>query len=144
MPDGCARQDSPAGVAAGTDAADVEFSAGQFRVVGTDRAIQILDLAERLRTGAPEELSGGLDSVAKFVSPQMSFPNGCHVCEVEVDPETGVFAVVGYVAVDDASLSAPSAPAIGLYLPTTEVTDSRILYFASLISEAGRSARSHL
>ena len=45
--------------------------------------------------GMPEDLSGGLDNVAKFVSPQMSFPNGCHVCEVEIDPETGVVAVVG-------------------------------------------------
>ena len=43
----------------------------------------------------PEDLAGGLDNVAKFVSPQMSFPNGCHVCEVEIDPETGVVAVVG-------------------------------------------------
>jgi carbon-monoxide dehydrogenase large subunit len=49
----------------------------------------------------PDDLSGGLDNVAKFVSPQMSFPNGCHVCEVEVDPETGGVAVVGYTAVDD-------------------------------------------
>ena len=39
--------------------------------------------------------------MADFVSPQMSFPNGCHVCEVEIDPQTGVAAVVGYVAVDD-------------------------------------------
>ena len=44
---------------------------------------------------------GVLDSVAKFVSPQMSFPNGCHICEVEIDPETGVVAVVAYTAVDD-------------------------------------------
>ena len=43
----------------------------------------------------------GLDNVAKFVSPQMSFPNGCHICEVEIDPETGAIAVVGYTAVDD-------------------------------------------
>ena len=47
------------------------------------------------------DLAGGLDSVAKFTSPQMSFPNGCHVCEVEIDPDTGVVAVVGYTAVDD-------------------------------------------
>ena len=73
-----------------------------FRVAGTDRAIPILDLAQHMRaTAMPEELSGGLDSVAKFVSPQMSFPNGCHVCEVEIDPETGVVAVVAYTAVDD-------------------------------------------
>jgi carbon-monoxide dehydrogenase large subunit len=82
---------------------DVEFADGAFRVRGTDRAIGLLDLAARARTlpNIPPELAGGLDSSAKFVSPQMSFPNGCHVTEVEVDPETGAVAVVGYAAVDD-------------------------------------------
>ena len=82
---------------------DVEFEDGRFRVAGTDREIGIVDLARRARTlaGLPEDLAGGLDSTAKFVSPQMSFPNGCHVCEVEIDPETGVVTVVGYAAVDD-------------------------------------------
>jgi carbon-monoxide dehydrogenase large subunit len=82
---------------------DVTFAAGQFRVAGTDRALGILELARRARTmpGRPEDLAGGLDSTATFVSPQMSFPNGCHVTEVEVDPETGAVTVVGYTAVDD-------------------------------------------
>jgi carbon-monoxide dehydrogenase large subunit len=82
---------------------DVAFAEGQFRVTGTDRAIGILELARRARTLAdvPDDLAGGLDSTAKFVSPQMSFPNGCHVAEVEVDPETGAVRVVGYTAVDD-------------------------------------------
>jgi carbon-monoxide dehydrogenase large subunit len=84
------------------DVKDIEFTDGMFRVVGTDRAISILDLAARLReSGTPEQLAGGLDNVAKFVSPQMSFPNGCHVCEVEIDPETGAVTVVAYSAVDD-------------------------------------------
>jgi aerobic carbon-monoxide dehydrogenase large subunit len=83
--------------------ADVEFVDGRFRIRGTDRAIGLLDLAirARARTDAPPELAEGLDSTAKFVSPQMSFPNGCHVTEVEVDPETGRVSVVGYAAVDD-------------------------------------------
>jgi carbon-monoxide dehydrogenase large subunit len=82
---------------------DVEFAAGRFRVKGTDRAIGLLDLAARARTlpDLAPDLQGGLDSTAKFVSPQMSFPNGCHVTEVEIDPETGAVAVVGYAAVDD-------------------------------------------
>lgn len=85
-----------------TDVADIDFSDGIFRVVGTDRTISILDLAARMRvTAVSEDSSGGLDSVAKFVSPQMSFPNGCHICEVEIDPETGVVAVMAYAAVDD-------------------------------------------
>ena len=79
------------------DVGDIEFADGTFRVVGTDRAIPILELAQRMRAtrNARGALSGGLDNVAKFVSPQMSFPNGCHVCEVEIDPQTGVVAVVG-------------------------------------------------
>jgi carbon-monoxide dehydrogenase large subunit len=82
---------------------DVEFVAGCFRVRGTDRALGLLELAARARTlpGLPAELADGLDSSAKFVSPQMSFPNGCHVTEVEIDPETGALSVVGYAAVDD-------------------------------------------
>jgi carbon-monoxide dehydrogenase large subunit len=82
---------------------DVEFSAGTFSVAGTDLRIPILDLARQAReaTDLPEELQGGLDSVGEFTSPQMSFPNGCHVCEIEIDPDTGVVAVVGYTAVDD-------------------------------------------
>jgi carbon-monoxide dehydrogenase large subunit len=84
-------------------ATDIEFAGGTFRVSGTDRAIPILELAARARTmpGLPDDLQGGLDTVATFQSPQMSFPNGCHVCEVEIDPETGTVAVVGYAAVDD-------------------------------------------
>ena len=84
-------------------AEDVEFAGGRFRVKGTDRAIGVLELAVRARTLAhePDDLAGGLDSTAKFVSPQMSFPNGCHVTEVEIDPETGAVSVVGYAAVDD-------------------------------------------
>ena len=84
-------------------ATDVEFAGGTFSVSGTDLKIPILDLARRARTMSdlPDDLERGLDVVSEFVSPQMSFPNGCHVCEVEIDPLTGVAAVVGYAAVDD-------------------------------------------
>ncbi|HEY6833687.1 MAG TPA: xanthine dehydrogenase family protein molybdopterin-binding subunit [Pseudolabrys sp.] len=82
---------------------DVAFAEGAFGVPGTDLKMPILELARRARATAdlPEELRGGLDAVGEFVSPQMSFPNGCHVCEVEIDPDTGTVAVVGYTAVDD-------------------------------------------
>jgi carbon-monoxide dehydrogenase large subunit len=82
---------------------DVEFAEGAFAVAGTDLKIPILELAQRAREAddLPQELKGGLDTVGEFTSPQMSFPNGCHVCEVEVDPDTGMVSVVGYVAVDD-------------------------------------------
>jgi carbon-monoxide dehydrogenase large subunit len=81
---------------------DIEFNDGMFRVRGTNRTMPILELAARMRSkDVPEALAGGLDNAAKFVSPQMSFPNGCHICEVEIDPETGTVSVVGYTAVDD-------------------------------------------
>jgi aerobic carbon-monoxide dehydrogenase large subunit len=81
---------------------DLEFEDGRFRVRGTDRTIGILEVAARAQAGdLPPDLAGGLDSVATFTTPQMSFPNGCHVCEVEIDPETGVVQVVCYAAVDD-------------------------------------------
>jgi carbon-monoxide dehydrogenase large subunit len=84
------------------DIGSIEFGDGMFRVTGTNRAMPILELAQRLRSGPmPEALAGGLNTVAKFVSPQMSFPNGCHICEVEIDPDTGIVAVVAYTAVDD-------------------------------------------
>jgi len=83
--------------------ADVEFDQGTYRVSGTDRAIGILEVARRARTAAdlPDELQGGMDAVEKFVSPQMTFPNGCHVSEVEIDPDTGVVSIERYAAVDD-------------------------------------------
>ncbi len=74
-------------------AADIEYGKGEFRVAGTDRRVGWKELAQK--NGA------ALNAVATFTAPEMSFPNGCHVCEVEVDPETGVVSVVGYAAVDD-------------------------------------------
>jgi aerobic carbon-monoxide dehydrogenase large subunit len=82
--------------------ADIEFSQGRFAIAGTDRGIGIMDLAKRLREGglpdgAPASLD--VDHVSKEVP--STFPNGCHVAEVEVDPETGVVQIVGYTGVND-------------------------------------------
>jgi aerobic carbon-monoxide dehydrogenase large subunit len=84
-------------------ASDIEFAGGVYRVAGTDLKMPILELAQRAHAldNLPDDLKNGLDTLGEFISPQMSFPNGCHVCEVEIDPVTGVTAVVGYVAVDD-------------------------------------------
>ena len=71
---------------------DVEFSAGEFRVAGTDLRIGWADLAG---TGTP------LAGAGAFVPPAPTFPNGCHVCEVEVDPETGHVQLQRYVSVED-------------------------------------------
>jgi carbon-monoxide dehydrogenase large subunit len=87
--------------------ADVEFEVvrggGRFRIAGTDRAIGIMDLAEQLRTGVdlPDDLPRTLSVSHVAQSPESAFPNGCHVAEVEVDPETGVVEVVRYTMVND-------------------------------------------
>jgi len=84
-------------------AADIEFVSGDFVVVGTDRRISLLRLAEVIRTeprSAPD-LPETLDVSHVFDEAPMAYPNGCHVAEVEIDPETGVVAVVRYLAVND-------------------------------------------
>ena len=82
---------------------DIEFKNGSFRVKGTDKHIGLLDLPARLLqwNDRPFEIPESLNNIAKFVSPTMSFPNGCHVCEVEIDPDTGAVSVVRHTAVDD-------------------------------------------
>jgi carbon-monoxide dehydrogenase large subunit len=83
--------------------ADIEYGEGEFRVAGTDVKMSLLELAAAARKlpALPEGAKDGLDNIAKFVSPRMTFPNGCHICEVEIDRDTGVVKVVGYTAVDD-------------------------------------------
>ena len=83
---------------------DIEFKAGRFTIAGTDRSIGLLDLAARLRTGiklpAGHPTSLDVDHVLKDPVPS-AFPNGCHIAEVEIDPETGATYVVRYTAVND-------------------------------------------
>ena len=83
--------------------ADIRFADGRFSIAGTDRAIDIMALAARAReAGAPAgEEAPGLDSEGRAEAADGTFPNGCHVCEVEVDPETGAVTIVGYAAVND-------------------------------------------
>ncbi len=85
-------------------AADIEFSRaeGSFKVVGTDRQIGILELAAKARAmPAPAEGVAGMDAEATAKIDQWTFPNGCHLAEVEIDPETGVTTIDRYIAVDD-------------------------------------------
>ncbi|NDG48548.1 MAG: xanthine dehydrogenase family protein molybdopterin-binding subunit, partial [Rhodospirillales bacterium] len=72
---------------------DIEFSAGQFAIAGTDRTIGIMELAAKH--------PGKLDVRHVFEEAPQAYPNGCHLCEVEVDPETGIAQVVAYTTVND-------------------------------------------
>jgi carbon-monoxide dehydrogenase large subunit len=82
--------------------ADIEFTAGRFSVAGTDRGVDILELAraQRERAKRGEEVTI-LDAHEEAQIATHTFPNGCHVAEVEVDPETGIVTVPRYIVVDD-------------------------------------------
>ena len=84
-------------------AADLEFADGRFRVKGTDRSIGIFEAAAAAlhRNDLPDELRGPIAAESDETVNLASFPYGCHVCEVEVDPDTGVVEIVHYAAVDD-------------------------------------------
>jgi len=84
-------------------AADIEFKDGRFVVAGTDSAIGIMELAEKLRSGVnlPEGAPSSLDVKHATETIPSAFPNGCHVAEVEVDPATGGVEVVKYSSVND-------------------------------------------
>ncbi len=82
---------------------DVEFANGRFTIAGTDRGIDVMQLSERLRAAdlLPEGVPDSLDVKLADDAPPSAFPNGCHVAEVEIDPDTGWVEVVRYSVVDD-------------------------------------------
>src|SRR5712672_990038 len=84
-------------------AADIEFRGGRFVIIGTDRSVGIMELAAQIHAGLelPPELPQSLDVADIYDGPPSAFPNGCHIAEVEVDPDTGVVEVVKYTFVND-------------------------------------------
>ncbi len=77
---------------------------GQFRITGTDRAVGIMELAEQILSGAlvlPDNLPQSLSVFHVAEGPPFAYPNGCHIAEIEVDPETGIVEVVRYHMVND-------------------------------------------
>jgi carbon-monoxide dehydrogenase large subunit len=82
--------------------ADIVFEAGRFSIVGTDRGMDILALAaiQRARAAKGEDVTT-LDAAEVANIDAHTFPNGCHIAEVEVDPETGMVSIVRYSVTDD-------------------------------------------
>ncbi|PPR59730.1 MAG: Carbon monoxide dehydrogenase large chain, partial [Alphaproteobacteria bacterium MarineAlpha4_Bin2] len=82
---------------------DIEFTNGQYSVVGTDRSVSLVECAQLLQNfmTAPPGLEVGLNEWGSWRPSAPTFPNGCHVAEVEIEPETGEIEIVRYVAVDD-------------------------------------------
>ena len=83
-------------------AGDITFSSGEFRVEGTDRAMNLFDTAAVAKSGnIPSNLSGSLRAVAEINDSLPTYPNGCHACEIEVDRDTGIVKILRYAGVDD-------------------------------------------
>jgi carbon-monoxide dehydrogenase large subunit len=84
---------------------DIEFERGRFVIAGTDRSISVMELARTLRNGdakLPADAPQSLDVTHISDGPSAAtFPNGCHIAEVEVEPETGVAELVKYTSVND-------------------------------------------
>jgi carbon-monoxide dehydrogenase large subunit len=85
------------------DHADLAFAEGRFTVKGTDQSVGLFEVARaaQQRNGLPGDLRGPLQAECDETMRIAAFPFGCHVCEVEVDPETGAVEIVRYSAVDD-------------------------------------------
>ncbi len=84
-------------------AADIEYTPGRFAVAGTDRSVTLAQVARAAYTPGqrPKGEDVGLAAQAAVAPGEATFPNGCHICEVEVDPETGAVTLDRYVVVDD-------------------------------------------
>ena len=83
--------------------ADVAFADGRFTIAGTDRSVSLKEVARKahLPASLPKGVEPGLFEHATFTPAQETFPNGCHICELEVDPETGTIELARYTVVDD-------------------------------------------
>jgi carbon-monoxide dehydrogenase large subunit len=82
---------------------DIEFAGGSFKVKGTDKVVSLKQVAMAAfnPTRWPKGFEGGLYENATFKAERDTYPNGCHICEVEVDPDTGVVKIDRYCVVDD-------------------------------------------
>ncbi|HTY76810.1 MAG TPA: xanthine dehydrogenase family protein molybdopterin-binding subunit [Candidatus Bathyarchaeia archaeon] len=82
---------------------DVRLADGRFAVAGTDKGVTLASVARAayVPRQLPPGLEPGFSETASFVPPSVTFPNGCHVCEVEIDEATGAVKVVRYSVVDD-------------------------------------------
>ena len=84
-------------------AADIEFNEGQYRIAGTDRTASLEEIAVASFDDArrPDGVESGLSSTQRFSPEGGTFPKGCHICEVEIDPDTGLVDILRYTIEDD-------------------------------------------
>ncbi|MHA1564180.1 MAG: xanthine dehydrogenase family protein molybdopterin-binding subunit, partial [Alphaproteobacteria bacterium] len=86
-----------------TAAADIEYADATFTIAGTDRSMSLFEVARAAQDPAnlPQGVTPGLDEQYKNIPEASTYPNGCHVCEVEIDPDTGTIEITRYSVVDD-------------------------------------------
>jgi carbon-monoxide dehydrogenase large subunit len=86
-----------------TAAADIDYADTTFRVTGTDRTMTLFDVARSAQEAGnlPEGMEPGLDEAYTHAPDVPTFPNGCHICELEIDPDTGTLEILRYTVVDD-------------------------------------------
>ena len=84
-------------------AGDIEYAEGEFAIVGTDRRVPLAEVAAASWDDSrrPAEVNAGLRASEKFKAGTGTFPNGCHICELEIDPDTGTVEVLRYTIEDD-------------------------------------------
>ena len=82
---------------------DVEFEGGTFRITGTDRAVSLADVAQAASDPArlPAGMEPGLADKMIYSPKAATYPNGCHCCEIEIDPATGDVEILRYIVIDD-------------------------------------------
>tara|TARA_Y100001936_G_scaffold247655_1_gene293967 strand:- start:35297 stop:37621 length:2325 start_codon:yes stop_codon:yes gene_type:complete len=82
---------------------DIEFHEGTFAVAGTDKTIEFSAVAKAaiVPASVPDGLEPGLNEQATYTAEVMNYPNGCHVCEIEIDPDTGIVEILKYSVIDD-------------------------------------------
>jgi len=83
---------------------DIAFADGRFQVLGTDKSLSLFEAAaaaEGATADLPDDLQGGLAAVSDIDVPMPAYPNGCHIAEVEIDPDTGTVEILRYTGVDD-------------------------------------------
>jgi hypothetical protein len=93
------------------DAADIAFADGAFTIAGTDRSMPIEQISF-IPVGLPSELGVGLQGAGGFSPATPSFPSGCHICELELAPETGVLELDCYTVVENIGDELVSAPVV--------------------------------
>ena len=83
--------------------ADITLGDGAFRHAGSDRSLDLREIAQAAResNSLPGKLRGRIEEISRAQAPEMTYPNGCHVCELEVDEATGAIRIVNYVVADD-------------------------------------------